>query len=89
MPPDNTNPPITYSAIPPSSTPLYGGTIGVASMSNTQLSEYLFVDVSGGKSGSRALNGLRDRLLDGRSSSLQDFADRFYIQKTLGLGQAG
>ena len=46
-------------------------------------------------SGSRGLvanaskNGTVDRIADGRSSNLQDHADRMYARRALGLGNKG
>jgi hypothetical protein len=40
-------------------------------------------------SGTRTNNGLADRIADGRASDVQSHADRQYIRRTLGIGNAG
>jgi hypothetical protein len=79
----------SYASIAPSTSPRLGATVAVASMTNAQLSTWLFSDVSLGVTGDRVNNGMVTLLADGRASSIQDFADRQYARRQLGLGNGG
>jgi hypothetical protein len=79
----------SYASLPPSSTPQRGATVAVASMTNAQLSTWLYSDVSLGVVGDRVNNGMITLLADGRAGSIQDHADRMYARRQLGLGNSG
>jgi hypothetical protein len=71
----------------------YGAGTAVSAMNNTQLSLYLFSDVSLGVANCYCTdgisNGLLARILDGRHLDDSDFGDKVFIINKLGLKNQG